>query len=219
MVWIPVSTSWVILAACGGPGRDGPDPGDSTPPPEGTTTADSGHTSDTAVPTDTGAPSGIACNAYALGTCANLVSDEVGDYVGRWVDVADVDGDGRAEALITDSAYMMGADQTTAAAYIVAARESGLLSDRADIVFAGPTEYPYYQGWAHSAVLVGAARQLVTDGPLTVSGVDVFDVPAAAGVVPYEARVGAIVAPDPMTSWASRRTSETVRWATPRRSV
>ncbi|MEQ1564224.1 MAG: VCBS repeat-containing protein [Myxococcota bacterium] len=141
-----------------------------------------------------------------------LTGDQRDDYVGRWLDIADLDGDGCHEVLVSESYewhqlhYRTTADRTTepqpSAVHILRTdAASGHIANRSWAQIPATTWLGAI-GWGQSTAILG-------DGTIAVRGlldtlsepIQVVAIPSGGGVVDPRSRQGYIVDPNPGFGW------------------
>ncbi|MEQ1571713.1 MAG: FG-GAP repeat protein [Myxococcota bacterium] len=168
-------------------------PHDTGPDPVTTgTTGDTG-----GAPVDTGPPPEPAspCDHQPITTQVRLTGGDIGDWAGRWVDAADVDGDGCDEVVTSEPAFGIihpPESPVTTGIYLVQdVVEDGVLAEEA---FATLLGVGGVDSWGAPVRLLPSAGQLVNGGFDNTSTRTVFvhDIPLVEGVVTYPAAVGVV---------------------------
>jgi hypothetical protein len=169
----------------------------STPPDSGTETDTDTRTvpvetGDTGIePPDTGTPGPRPpCDRLPVTAAVHLTGDDYWQWAGRYVDVADIDGDGCEEVLVGEpvlSSYYGGGylNIHTAAYLLQDPWVDGVLADQAFATFEGEGGPDY---WGKGARLLPDADQIVMNGlgSDAYHTVHVYDVPVDGGVVAWD---------------------------------
>jgi hypothetical protein len=165
----PLMGAWLLgMWGCEGErgphGRPGPDePEDSAVLSTGVT-GSTGSTGDTGAPEEEGWPQWPVCSHQPQTQVITLLADQADDQAGRYLDAADVDGDGCAEVLV--SAHrpygLWDLDIDTASYLLREPWSAGGLEEHAFAIFEGPPTG--YDGWATNNVLLPAVGQTAIGG-------------------------------------------------------
>lgn len=150
------------LLGCGGsqitPWWLGDDDDTSTGGHSGETTDTTPPAPHTGVPVHTGLTPLPGCTDAPDG-CVYLTGQQSGASAGRWVSVADVDGDGQAEALVSESALNW--DLTDHAVHLFRGRVApGTIRDAALVHYD-----EVLRDWGETATLLPRAHQIAIEGP------------------------------------------------------
>ncbi|MEQ1571965.1 MAG: FG-GAP repeat protein [Myxococcota bacterium] len=159
-----------------------------------------GTTGDTGgVPIDTGPPPEPAppCDHQPITRQVRLTGGDIGDWAGRWVDAADVDGDGCDEVVTSEPAFGVihpPYSPITTAVYLVQdATVDGLLSD---LAFATLEGIGGIDSWGAPLRLLPQSGQVALGGRDGDLSMFFHSVPSLGDIVPYSAVLGTIEAHD-----------------------